>query len=78
MPVVIATCTTHVSETEQIVEGRLYLADDPIVRAHPTLFTDNLEPYALGYRRPDIETATAGPGEVRRGPGRPRKEPTDV
>lgn len=78
MAVVIATCTTHISESQQIVEGRLYLADDPVVRAHPGLFTTDLERYAMGYIVPVVEDTTAAPGEVRRGPGRPRKEPSNV
>lgn len=57
--------------------GRLYFADDPVVIANPGLFTSELERFAVGYHERVVETATAAPGEVRRGPGRPRKVTVD-
>lgn len=76
--VVIAISTTHVSESCQIISGRLYLDDDPVVINHPELFDGDLAKYAVGYVAPVIEELTANPGEVRRGPGRPKKETVDV
>ena len=64
--VVIAISTTNVSESRQIVSGRLYMDDDPTVLAHPELFDGDLEKYAVGYVVPAIEETTANPGEVRR------------
>lgn len=48
-----------------------WAADDPAVKARPDLFSDDpLDPRGT---RPIVEQATRAPGEVRRGPGRPRK-----
>jgi hypothetical protein len=74
--VVICISTTHVSEFTQIISGRLYLDDDPIVRAHPDLFDHNLAKYAVGYVEPSPIVDRVD--EPRRGPGRPRKEPADA
>ena len=56
----------------QLREGDAWAADDPVVIAHPGLFSD----YPLNPRRSVpatvIEQTTAAPGETRRGPGRPR------
>lgn len=55
--------------------GEAWDADDPFVAAKPDLFG----PPARVRRTtrepavPVVETATRAPGEVRRGPGRPRK-----
>lgn len=74
---VICVASAHVSEYQMVEGGRLYYADDPIVLSNPGMFTDELDRFAVGYdeRQAHIfETATAAPGEVRRGPGRPRKD----
>ncbi len=65
---VICTSSAFVSEWEMVEGGRLYYADDPVVKANPGCFTADLERYAVGYqdRQVNVETATAAPGEVRR------------
>jgi hypothetical protein len=69
----------------RLIDGSAWDADDPFVRARPDLFTD--EPATVHSTRgkrpvrgPQVEQATAAPGELRdvvpsmkRGPGRPRK-----
>lgn len=74
MGVVMCKSSTHVSESEMTHVGVLYMDDHPVVIQHPDLFDRDLEKYAIGYAPPVIETATAAPGEIRRGPGRPRKD----
>lgn len=69
--VVLCISTTHVGESTIVESGRLYMSDDPVVRAHPELFDSELEKYAVGYQSPTEPTVESG--EVRRGPGRPRK-----
>jgi len=52
----------------QLVPGRAYAADDPVVKMHPELFAD--EPVVYDHRGNIVEQATAAPGErrqVRRG-----------
>jgi hypothetical protein len=56
-----------------ISEDAEYDDDHPYVKAHPDMFIDILDnPHRI--RTPVVEQATAAPGEVRRGPGRPRKD----
>ena len=62
--VVRALFTMHVSESEMMFAGNLYVRSHPLVRAHPDWFSDDLETVAIGYT-PPIETATADPGEKR-------------
>lgn len=48
--------------------------DHPFVKATPAIF----ERVDGDGKRAPVEQATAAPGEVRRGPGRPRKEIADL
>jgi hypothetical protein len=70
-----------------VKEGDLWASDDPFVRDRPDLFgplderkIKRSEPVAqptyaeIPPDVPVIERATRAPGEVRRGPGRPRKD----
>jgi hypothetical protein len=52
----------------RLQEGTVWDADDPFVAYRPDLFRP-----LDGGRRAPVEQASAAPGEVRRGPGRPRK-----
>jgi hypothetical protein len=77
MDVVYATATTHVTTDNgaRIVvhKGQHWPANDPVVRAQPSLFSDDprygmaysVEP--AGYDAPpgEVEQATAAPGERR-------------
>jgi hypothetical protein len=56
--------------TEVIGPGQVYADDHSYVRRYPELFRDVASEV--------IEQATSAPGEVRRGPGRPRKEIADL
>lgn len=52
----------------QLFAGRAYVADDPVVRQYPHLFTD--DPVVYTHAGHIVEAATAAPGErrgVRRG-----------
>lgn len=49
-----------------IREGTIFADDHPAVQAMPIFFRDLDEIV--------VEQATSSPGEVRRGPGRPRKD----
>jgi hypothetical protein len=74
MDVVYATSTTHVTAANgaRIVvrKGQHWPADDPIVRAQPSLFSDDAR-YGLVYSVEPadygvpVEQATAAPGERR-------------
>lgn len=72
--VAIATCVTAGPNGQRVrlTEGVVWSADDPMVLSRPDLFR-NLMDGDVAVRRP-VEQATAVPGEVRRGPGRPRKK----
>jgi hypothetical protein len=69
MDIVYATGTRHVG-TGVVHKGSHWPADDPIVRAHPDLFSDDPR-YGLSYTaEPDgwdapVEQATKAPGEKR-------------
>ncbi len=59
--------------------GQHWHADAPVVLQHPDMFSDDPR-YGLAFstpppelNEPPVEAATANPGEVRRGPGRPRR-----
>lgn len=52
----------------------IYADDHEIVVAYPHLF----EEIPVIPRRGEVEQATAAPGELRRGPGRPRKHIADL
>lgn len=55
---------TFVAGHVAVHAGSYWPADDPIVKAHPGLFTD--EPIGLSYSvRPVVEEASAAPGEKR-------------
>lgn len=66
-----------------VVEGRpvrltkndAWDADDIVVKSRPDLFSDLPERLLSSNERVSapVEQATAEPGEVRRGPGRPKK-----
>ncbi len=63
--VVRALWTAHVSPTEFMSEGDLYLDTHPMVIEHPDWFSADLAPIARGYDGPVIEEATAEPGARR-------------
>jgi hypothetical protein len=65
MALVRALFTSHVSETLQIIEGELWDADDPIVRANPSWFSSDLSPVIHHSTPPVVRTADAEPGERR-------------
>lgn len=69
--VVMCTSTAWVSEAQMVTEGKLYRADDPVVIDNPGLFSDDLNSYVQPKPFEDDEPA-------RRGPGRPRKEDSNV
>jgi hypothetical protein len=75
MKIVYATATVNVGlehgSTITIGKGTHWPADDPVVRANPSLFSEDPR-YGLvftsepsGWDDPPIETATANPGERR-------------
>lgn len=68
-----------VGEVIQVVsEDDEYDDDHPFVKARPELFVD-IQDNPHRIRTPSrVEQATAAPGEMRRGPGRPRKEVADL
>lgn len=78
LPVVYAVQTVSINTNAgypmMIVQGTHWPASDPIVKQHPDLFSDDPR-YGLVFSTEPVivEQATAAPGEVRRGPGRPRK-----
>ena len=57
-------------------EETIYADNHPLVKARPLMFRD-LDEEAVPNPRDVVEQATAAPGELRRGPGRPRKEVAD-
>ena len=69
--IVMCNTTAWVSESTMVQEGTLYRADDPIVIDNPGLFSDNLNSY-VQLAPQDLDE------EPRRGPGRPRKEESNV
>ena len=74
MRIVLAKDTTWVDSYTMIRKGQPWDADHPIVKAHPENFTDQ-DPTLLEHTfdRSPVKEMTANPGELRRGPGRPRK-----
>jgi hypothetical protein len=55
-------CTfDHDGEAVVLNPNEIFNADDPIVRARPKLF----KPLEASRQRPDVEQATAAPGEKR-------------
>lgn len=72
--VAAATCVTAGPDGQRVrlTEGIVWSADDPMVIYRPNLFRP-LDEGDVQTRRP-VEQATAAPGEVKRGPGRPRKK----
>lgn len=73
MRVVYATATCSVAMPQggqlQVREGSHWPEDDPLVRAHPDLFSDDPAAGLMYSRKPaeeaPVEQATAGPGERR-------------
>lgn len=69
------TCSVAWSAgTTVLKKGDAWDADADLVRERPDLFTQ--EPGKVHGRKvgpPMVERATRAPGEMRRGPGRPRK-----
>ena len=58
--------------TSEVIGPPMVFADDhSYVRKYPELFRDIADGMI-------VEQATSAPGEVRRGPGRPRKEISDL
>lgn len=66
--IVMCTSTAWVSESQMVTEGKLYRADDQVVVENPGLFSDDLNSYVQPKPLGDDEP------EIRRGPGRPRKD----
>jgi hypothetical protein len=67
-PVVYATVSTWVSPTVFIHAGEIWVADDPVVKAHPECFTTDPTAYAKGTverGEQPVEQATRAPGEKR-------------
>lgn len=70
MDVVYATRTASVGQGV-VRKGSHWPADDPIVRAHPDMFSAdpryglNFSTAPDGWDDPPVETATAAPGEKR-------------
>lgn len=56
-----------------VPEGDVYADDHPLVKSYPGHFED-LNVNVIEAPKRGVEQATAAPGEVRRGPGRPRKD----
>lgn len=77
MPIVHARdtlCVAWSAGTTVLKKGQVWDADADLVRERPDLFTD--APTDVRGRKagpPAVERATRAPGEVRRGPARPRK-----
>jgi hypothetical protein len=60
--------------TNVVISSDDFYADDhPYVRAWPEMFADMFDLVKI-HHASEVEQATAAPGEVRRGPGRPRKD----
>ena len=55
-------------------DGRSILAGVELEDDHPSVLLDPAMFRRVG--QPVVEQATANPGEIRRGPGRPRKDST--
>ncbi len=70
--VVMCTTTAWVNESTMVREGKLYYADDQIVIDNPGAFSDDLNSYVQPTPFQDDEEPP------KRGPGRPRKEDTNV
>lgn len=65
-------------EVIQVVsEDDEYDDNHPFVKARPDMFVD-IQDNPRRIMAPTVEQATAAPGEMRRGPGRPRKEVGDL
>lgn len=65
--IVVAVNTANVSMGDQrvhIERGTAWAADDPVVKAHPTLFTSDAGPNVYRSQAP-VEQATRAPGERR-------------
>ncbi len=75
MPDLVMCLTdSFVSEWEQLEGGKLYYADDPVVRKNPGAFSADLERFAVGYAERQAAALAALTEPVKRGPGRPRKD----
>lgn len=55
-----------------ISEDEVYADDHPFVKRWPDMFGELEDVVRIIPAVPPVETATAAPGETRRGPGRPR------
>lgn len=62
----VATCGSETADglTVNLTRGDCWAADDPFVKAHPGLFSDEAIPRRT-TAAPVIEQATAAPGERR-------------
>lgn len=62
------SCITHLpgGVPVRLREGDLWDADDPVVKTHPNLFSDEPTRINRTTRTPVVEQATAAPGEKRR------------
>lgn len=72
--VVYAVANGWVDEGTFLRRGQIFAANDGLVLARPDLFTDDPSEFLARPAPPVVEQATAEPGELRRGPGRPRKD----
>ena len=74
MAVVYAISTTNTARDGlifRLAEGEVWDADDPLVKAHPDLFSK--EPTKVRRSAPRVERATAAPGE-RRNTSKPKSK----
>jgi hypothetical protein len=89
MGFVVATFSTWVTPTVQVLKGDLWDENDPVVRDHPDWFTahpgpdqvrTSASPQLPVIERPTpVEAATSAPGEVREvSPSRPLAKKTAV
>jgi hypothetical protein len=63
MAVVYAKYTTRLGQGRGTIKGQIWDAAHPVVQAHPEMFTDDPELFAIRAR--GVEQATAAPGELR-------------
>ena len=63
---VFAASTCAIRHADQVIRlriGETWAANDPVVKAHPELFS--ALPETVKRSTPEVETATAAPGEKR-------------
>lgn len=73
--VVYAVTDCWIDEATYLRRGQVFWAEDGLVKSRPELFTaDPTEFLARPLPARVVEDASAVPGELRRGPGRPRRD----